>query len=679
MPEDHDHNLSVASQAPHPLPDIPGQIPQSGQTKRDVILVVKGAGLHEPDEVLNTFTEGFWPAVQKIDKKATIRQRSDVLDDYVPSAHDENPHKHLVEITTRDQVIWIKEVYWEPELQPPNPFRALLDEWHMATFAFRREFTMLLRRLLEDVLNRLIGAFQSRTSVLPTKTAEKVDRILEETKGKPKATAGGPVDALSIFFSYWLSFLILFTWIWRLYRIEDYLLRQNRIEPGSLWPLGIILMASFVMTWPSFLRIHSRYKLGTRLPGFQYWLLVLLGVAVLISPFIYLLQLLQLAIVVIVINVIRAFVWKKRPFKNVGTDYFLGELTVRENETIHVSAFPFAILHFFYRWFVIWALPIAFPLLLISRLFKWLDRLGLKQFGSSIEEFISAQLSSGLGDVSAYAMSTSQAMRVRSVLETDIQFFDRKCDHIHVFAHSQGTAIAWETLFVHLQQKYRSKIKTYVTIGSVLTYYHHTSPVLSKIFPSHRFRHDTCPDFADDFQWFNCWNLADQVTGFHGLEEYRIKSENSWIPIEVKTRSPLLSGHSDYWNNIDEVFLPFANRLLGTNSGKVWPEENEYDSSHPSVSRWNRRLSFMIVPALLVVFGAFFQGDATMSELYPGVRGFSLINGMRESLDFPESVGALFAWIEEHGFDALSTILSLYLISIVLSTASLFRKIARLR
>ena len=246
-------------------------------------------------------------------------------------------------------------------------------------------------------------------------------------------------------------------------------------------------------------------------------------------------QLLQLGAVVVVINVIRALSWIRRPFRNIYTDYFVEDVQELGGKRTKVTPLPFALLNFFYRWLVIWLLPIAFPLLLLSRLFTLIGRLGFKDLGSSIEAFISERLSSGLGDVSVYAMSQSQAIRARSVLESDIRFFSDKSENIHVVAHSQGTVISWESLFVHLENAYREKIKTFVTLGSVLTYYYQTSPVLSNIYPSNRFRLEKCPSFANGFKWFNCWNLTDQVTGFHGLGEYRTLCDGAWVPIEIKT------------------------------------------------------------------------------------------------------------------------------------------------
>jgi hypothetical protein len=647
--------------------------PDKGAT--DVILVVKGAGMHAPDEVLDAFVECFWPAVLEIDREATIRQRADCLEDHVAPPHDEKPHKDLIEVSSKlgDQTIWIKEVYWEPEIKPPNPFRSLLDEWHMATFAFRREFSMLIRKILEWGSRIVDDSFLP--SFLLGMVAEPVKGVAQGMRGKSNPPSDTMINVISTYLSFWLSFFVMLLWIMRLANLEDFLVNQGIIQRGSNWPLFIVFLATFVITSPSFIRIRSRDEFKTRLPGFQNWILFIFGIAVLISPVKYLFQLLQLGTVVVVINVIRALLWKRRPFQNIDTDYFVEELLEMKGKRTKVTPFPFAVLNFFYRWLVIWLLPIAFPLLLLSRLFTLIGRLGFKDLGSSIEAFISERLSSGLGDVSAYAMSQSQAVRVRSVLESDIRYFSDKCEDIHVVAHSQGTALSWESLFVHLEDEYREKIKTYVTLGSVLTYYYQTSPVLSEIYPSHRFRLEKSPKFANGFKWFNCWNLADQVTGFHGLGEYRMLCEGAWVPIEVKTRSPILSGHGDYLNNIEEVFQPLANRVLGITKGKVWPSDNGYTSNDPAIHRWNRSLSLLIVPSLLAIFATF----AALSTVSSSLWNFSAISVVLNFFDIPENFTSVLSWLTKNSYFVFSASLILYLISKVSETGSLFRALNRIR
>lgn len=86
----------------------------------DVIIVVKGAGAHAPDETLDVFLRRFWPAVKCIDRDATIVQRHDVFPNtYRSSPHDEGTvHNHVTEIQVGERRIWLKEAYWEPALRP---------------------------------------------------------------------------------------------------------------------------------------------------------------------------------------------------------------------------------------------------------------------------------------------------------------------------------------------------------------------------------------------------------------------------------------------------------------------------------------------------------------------------------------------------------------------------------
>lgn len=657
--------------------ELMGNRPVSHTEKRatDVILVVKGAGMHAPDEVLDTFIESFWPAVLEVDKGATIRQRADCLEDHIAPPHDEKPHKDLIEISSGlgDQTIWIKEVFWEPEIKPPNPFRSLLDEWHMATFAFRRELSMLIRKVFDWGSQRVDESFVP--SFLLGTVTEPVKGVAKGKKGESNNFSDPLIGSISTYLSFWLSYFVMLLWIMRLANLEDFLVNQGIIERGSNWPLFIIFLATFVITSPSFIRINSRYKFKIRLPGFQNWILLIFGVAVLISPVKYIFQLTQLGAVVIVINVIRALRWKGRPFQNIDTDYFVEEIQERKGKRAKVTPFPFAVLNFFYRWLVIWLLPIAFPLLLLSRLFTLIGRLGFKDMGSSIEAFISERLSSGLGDVSVYAMSQSQSVRVRSVLESDIRFFSDKCENIHVVAHSQGTAISWESLFVHLEDEYRRKITTFVTLGSVLTYYYQASPVLSEIYPSNRFRLEKCPHFANGFKWFNCWNFTDQVTGFHGLGEYRTLCDGVWLPIEVKTRSPLLRGHGDYFKNIEEVYLPLANRVLRNTKGKTWRSENNYLVTDPAVQRWNTRMSAVIIPALFLIFASFAAVSTVSSPLW----NYSFFSLLLNIFEVPAYLTSVMDWLSENGYLVLSMTLILYLISKVSETGSLYRRLHRIR
>ncbi|MEK6573662.1 MAG: DUF4332 domain-containing protein, partial [Chloroflexota bacterium] len=104
-----------------------------------VILVVKGAGVQRPDETLDVFLDGFWPAVKSVDSRATLSKRQDVFPPgYRSSAYDEKPLNQVTEIRSGERRIWLREPNWDAALVPANPLGALFKEWRMATYAFGR-------------------------------------------------------------------------------------------------------------------------------------------------------------------------------------------------------------------------------------------------------------------------------------------------------------------------------------------------------------------------------------------------------------------------------------------------------------------------------------------------------------------------------------------------------------
>ena len=224
----------------------------------------------------------------------------------------------------------------------------------------------------------------------------------------------------------------------------------------------------------------------------------------------------------------------------------------------------------------------------------------LRGIGEGLEKALNVALSGFLGDVVTYATNPAQAHRVRQVVETDLKFFHARPEvsHIHVFAHSQGTPITFETLFNHLPGTYRGKVKTYVTIGSVLSYYNQVNAVLDKSYVP-RFPVRSYPkDFAGGFKWMNFWNLADPITEFYGLDEYNLVEEAPVFSLtkeerpkpislnaslsktkrdpvgttNIKTRTTL-ENHAEYWGNQDHVHIPFVLRVLGVWRPQQWNPE----------------------------------------------------------------------------------------------------------
>ena len=167
----------------------------------------------------------------------------------------------------------------------------------------------------------------------------------------------------------------------------------------------------------------------------------------------------------------------------------------------------------------------------------------------------------------------------------EIKFFHEKADHLHIFAHSQGTPITFETIFQQLDDEYRQKIKSYITIGSILSYYYHTALILGNNYPPTRFRVQKYGPLHDGFKWVNCWNLLDPITEFYGLDEFVNKDTCS--PINIKTRARF---HSDYWVNIFEVHSPFCNHILDITTEDFWSDQKQIPKNCFSDNEYKRNI-----------------------------------------------------------------------------------------
>lgn len=148
---------------------------------------------------------------------------------------------------------------------------------------------------------------------------------------------------------------------------------------------------------------------------------------------------------------------------------------------------------------------------------------------------------------------------------------------IHIFAHSQGTPITYESLYHYLDSNCQNKIYTYITIGSVLSYYHQARGILDPVYHS---RFPVYPtkelnlNFADDYKWMNFWNFTDPITEFYGLDEYTSfanvppdKPEKDYkrtitSPTNRRTKMSLTKNHGEYWTNLEQIAIPFAKRVL---------------------------------------------------------------------------------------------------------------------
>jgi len=539
-------------------------------TDTSVILVVKGAGLQKADDTLDEFIRGFWPALKSVDPIATLGERHDIFPpDYRPSVYDRQPLNHVIEARSGERRIWIKEPYWEAGLNPANPLQTIEREWRMATYAFGSGIYELFTKL----------PFPS-----------------EEPKSEARLLYG--------------SFAILYALVlWQPLLVLSGVVEWTRTVPFlaqiGLAAAGAVLLA-LVAGYPAALEARewrkasqdkanpNRLQADTRLPGLGGWVLGLLILGLLLNPVRYTLVLGLVVLVELALLRARASAWKFRELANSDTDtweYYSkpkGGIDRRERLSMKVTQLV-------YRGVVVFALPITFLGLVLARLLKW-TRV-LRGMGDAIDEVLSTVLSGVLGDVATYATDPAQAHRVRGAIAADLQFFH---DHphvsrLHMFAHSQGTPITFETLFHHLPGPYRRKIITYATIGSVLSYYHQINPILDPIYIL-RFPVRPYPSFCFGFKWMNFWNLIDPITEFYGLDEYNLATEAPKLteilqkksfpspedvrqkkliqrepasPTNIKTPATA-KHHGEYWTNQDQVQRPFARRVLGDLRPPEW-------------------------------------------------------------------------------------------------------------
>lgn len=589
----------------------------------DVILVVKGAGLHEAGDTLDLFIQGFWPAVMKLMPKSdsatapqlAARQEHDILQDYKPPPHIKKEHQHLVEISVRDPSkigkrkeavshrILMKEAYWELGENLPGRWKALFNEWHMATYALRREISNFWRYWVWNSVAKFtdwglsawnsvakftdwgLSAWNSVKEKMPmsarrsqsgTQTA--VDRsakvVVERLKDEWRERRA-VLEFIPIFCSFLVTYFILGLLCLSLIleKTEDLFAFSRRLPPTLFSIVFAATMAVF-MSWRPSLRIYHRntYQEG-RLPGLQRWIVIPMIIAFLLDPGTYLLILIIALIPIVIDSISRNCFWDYRKEANTDREFVTyamikkGHAERTEKRSFYLLKEPIPIPWMaYYRLVVVLGLPIAFLGLFIAEILIATKILG--GFGKTLEAWLNNLFGDKLGDVSAYAMDPARALRIRSAVEYDLRFFHEMehVDNIHVFAHSQGTPITFETLFTHMPEEYRKKIKTYVTIGSVLGYYYQIAPALDKVSSPGRFRKESyeLDTFAKGFRWLNCWNLADNITQFYGLDEYdlelvKVDGDGVKCPTNVKTR---LRGHSDYWTNLDEVQIPFARRVL---------------------------------------------------------------------------------------------------------------------
>lgn len=615
-----------------------------------VILVVKGAGTQKPDETLAAFLNGFWPAIKTLEPTATLRQRSDIFPaGYLSSPHVTEPHNHVTEILTPTRRIWIKESYWEQDLRLAGALTGLQREWQMASYAF------------SSVIYDMVFGLDKR-----------------------KRNTSLPAFFASYVATYWLVL------IWAL----NYSLDRRFLPPGSsLQQVGFLAVIAFAIalaaSTPLALQTHRMVVKNqfVRLPSMAYWVLIFLVAAFLLSPGHYLLGLLSLVLVQLVLLGVRRLLWPYRQIANSdsdSTDYYAFIDTNGIKQFGRKNLRATRISQIFYRFIVVLALPVTFPGLLLARLLTWTGVLG--DLADKVEATINLVFGGVLGDVATYAMDPTLAHQVRCAVESDIQFFHNQpeVEDLHVFAHSQGTPITFEVLFTHLAPHYRAKIKTYVTIGSVLSYYHQANPVLDAVY-IRRFPPTPYPDdFHPDFKWLNFWNLADPITEFYGLDEYNLITaappldpsveRHRCSPVNIRTRFTA-QNHSEYWSNLSKVQIPFAKRVLGD----LRPEEWNPDTLRP-ISQ--RLYQFLLISLWLLGVGALVVLRNSLLSIWelPQLVGIQLFiedswnvikNLVLQFLPtFAPSLNVLFDWLTSSDLGRVYAIIVLATLGIVLGLIS---------
>ncbi len=579
----------------------------------DVILVIKGAGSQELDSTLDTFLGGFIPAMRQYDPEANIRigRESTMLKEHDYKSFYKEKEKFdqkVVEITSHKagRRIWIKEAYWEPLIKESGPLTALLREWGLAAFS--------VRKLLEDFW-------------FPWYDGKRYDKNGKLTRNlnATKNTARG----------YWLYFFCAYllvlaflglTGVWGETPLESGLGIERACcaaftQPQIWWQsivnmlswipptlrqlgLGALAVAAVAALGPA-VQSARRKKEDRRMPGLGNWVLVALGAAMLLQPGSYLvLLLLYFLLGVGLILAARRLAWRWRP-----TWYTDTPVTYETNPQLtslyldrRLSRLA-RLTQLVYRLYVALAVPAAVLILLLAKLFRVLNLFTPQ--GVKIDEAISGFVMRFLGDVTTYAMEPAQAAAVQSLVEYDINTFakltgkgDAKTqvvDRIHLYAHSQGTPITFE-VYLRLDDEVRQKVRTLLTIGSVLNLHNQVNQVLDEHswdrFPPKR-GYPAENKLNSKFKWFNFWNFTDPITQFTGLEAYRYaspkKSNAGQIlyqrdgtpkkkfhkasPFSIKTRESLLKNHAEYWTNVKEIHYPFIKHIFNQDP-KIWlPDE----------------------------------------------------------------------------------------------------------
>lgn len=588
--------------------------PRTDRPSVETLLVIKGAGNHRPGQTLDLFLAGFWPALLSIDPEATMRLHGAVVPGSdVPrtaSATTEADEASFVEIEVPERpateatpavnaaIIRVREVYWEPGLAAPSATTAVLREWEMASFALGQSLLRVWRpQLVLDHAPKPLHWLYGLSTAMLMYLAVKI-----EPGSVPFLDPQHPLlrswDALQGWRPLVMAMVaggLVFTarYLERLPPAKGTTRLASYQQDTQACQLGEAKAASEVSQGQPVRMGHS-YRGGRHCPGLPLWVLIALVTVLVVSPLNYLKTLAMLLLVQVSILIARwlAWPWRARPDSDtaeifderwpandpIGT---VNSVSAEEDDHFrpmpHLQRLMVAVLRLplsavLYRLLVVMTLPIVLAGSAVVAVLRW-TRV-LSGVGDALDGILRLTLAGTMGDIVGYAMEPGQALRIRQVLEEELarQGEDSAVRSIHIVAHSQGTPISYEVLFGKMAPKARGKLRTYLTIGSVLSFYAQSNDVLD-LLPHPRFPVSGSPTLPPSFRWVNVWNLTDPIPEFSGLDEYAYNQGNRITQIRTPARLIPWLSHSSYWENLTLVMRPLACRILGADPSE-WRTES---------------------------------------------------------------------------------------------------------
>jgi hypothetical protein len=515
---------------------MPTQDPARQSAPTDIVLIVKGAGSQEHGQSLDQFVSGLWAAAQKLSGSAKLG---------FPNASSESDE--TVQIQVKNKTIWMREINWDEKVRPGKPVGVFMSEWKMASSAFQDTARRVVlgpstggETPLMNILMNMLPVFLLLSFATSVVVLNDAIPYFPEYLGLTE-------------FSWWSRFSLLDRW-------QDF--------PKSTQVLGVALLG-MILILP---RARERSSIDPA------WLLMLLVIVMAVDPIAYVSLLLVVIAAQTIVLFARQLSWRHRPHSDSDTRY-----SIRAHGPALILVARVIMSPALYRFIVIITLPIAIVGYSSTKALRW-TRI-LAPLAEVIESALRLTLSGTLGDVVNYAMNPAQANRIRRAIIAGIELATSEVDKVHVFAHSQGSAISYEVIFGDdIREAQRRKISTFVTIGSPLSYYAQANDVLD-IAETNRFPVLSPPssEFQSEFTWYNYWNILDPITEFFGLDEYGDtcsdgSAQNPHRIHNIRTKAALLpwQSHSRYWKDIDGVYVPLLMRI--TESPQSDREESRLNS-----------------------------------------------------------------------------------------------------